>query len=38
MELEVENRRPVDGQRRPGVEEDMRKLNIMEDIAEGRQQ
>ena len=39
MELEVEGRRPVGRQKKTWskvVEEDMRKLNIMEDMAEDR--
>ena len=41
MELEVEGRRPVGKPKKTwnkAVEEDMRKLNIMEDMAEDRQQ
>ena len=41
MELEVEGRRPVDRPKKTWskvVEEDMRKLNITEDMAEGRKQ
>ena len=41
MELEVEGRRPVGCAKKTWskiVEEDMRKLNIMEDMVEDRQQ
>ena len=41
MKLEVESRRPVDRRKKTwskAVEEDMRKLNITEDMAEDRQQ